>query len=37
MKPLDIPEWKYDNISMEFFIGLSSTPKGNDGIWVVID
>ncbi|XP_073223476.1 uncharacterized protein [Cicer arietinum] len=27
MQPLSIPEWKWDSISMDFFVGLPRTPK----------
>ena len=37
MQPLDIPEWKWDNISMDFVTGLPNTPRGHDAIWVVLD
>lgn len=37
MQLLDDPEWKWDNISMDFVIGLPNTAKGNDDIWVVMD
>jgi len=37
MTPLDVPEWKWDSISMDFVTSLPNTPKGNDAIWVVVD
>lgn len=37
MQPLDIPEWKLDNIHMDFVTGLSNTLRGSDVIWVVMD
>ena len=37
LKPLLIPKWKWDKISMDFILGLSKTPFGEDSIWVVID
>ena len=37
LQPLEIPQWKWDNISMDFLIGLPMTPKGFDSIWVVVD
>jgi len=37
MVSLDVPEWKWDSISMDFVTSLPNTPRGNDAIWVVID
>ena len=37
MQPLPIPEWKWENISMDFVTGLPKTPKGNNVIWVIVD
>nr|GEV28800.1 retrotransposon protein, putative, Ty3-gypsy subclass [Tanacetum cinerariifolium] len=37
LQPLDIPTWKWDQISMNFVIGLPHTFKKNDAIWVVVD
>ncbi|XP_050919640.1 uncharacterized protein LOC127137200 [Lathyrus oleraceus] len=37
MQLLDVPEWKWDNISMDFVTGLPNTAKGNDVIWVVMN
>ena len=30
---LEIPEWKWDQITMDFVIGLPKTTKGHDAIW----
>uniref|UniRef100_A0A2N9IE13 Integrase catalytic domain-containing protein n=1 Tax=Fagus sylvatica TaxID=28930 RepID=A0A2N9IE13_FAGSY len=32
-----IPEWKWENISMDFVCGLPRTSKNHDAIWVVVD
>ncbi|XP_058741055.1 uncharacterized protein LOC131613397 [Vicia villosa] len=37
MKPLEVPEWKWDSISMDFEIGLPNTSRGHDTIWVIVD
>jgi hypothetical protein len=37
LKPLEIPEWKWENISMDFVVGLPRSPRGKDVIWVIID
>jgi transposase InsO family protein len=37
LQPLPIPEWKWDNIGMDFITGLPRTKSGYDSIWVVVD
>ncbi|RHN78855.1 putative nucleotidyltransferase, Ribonuclease H [Medicago truncatula] len=37
MVPLDVPEWKWDSISMDFVTSLPNTPRGSDAIWVIVD
>jgi hypothetical protein len=34
---LSIPEWKWDNISMDFIMGLQMTARKFDSIWVIVD
>ncbi|KAL0561647.1 hypothetical protein IC582_002087 [Cucumis melo] len=37
LQPLSIPEWKWENVSMDFITGLSRTLRGFTVIWVVVD
>jgi hypothetical protein len=37
LQPLPIPTWKWDDISMDFIVGLPKIAKGIDSIWVIID
>ncbi|XP_060969706.1 uncharacterized protein LOC133036944 [Cannabis sativa] len=37
LQPLKLPEWKWEEISMDFVTGLPKTTKQHDAIWVVID
>nr|GEW08478.1 transposon Ty3-G Gag-Pol polyprotein [Tanacetum cinerariifolium] len=32
-----IPEWKWDNITMDFVTKLPKSPQGYDTIWVIVD
>jgi hypothetical protein len=34
---LSILEWKWDDISMDFIVGLSLTARKYDSIWVIMD
>nr|GEV45373.1 DNA/RNA polymerase superfamily protein [Tanacetum cinerariifolium] len=37
LQQLDIPFWKWDEISMDFVTGLPPTQRRHDAIWVVVD
>jgi hypothetical protein len=32
-----VPEWKWEEISMDFIVGLPRTHSGYDSIWVIVD
>ncbi|WVZ89652.1 LOW QUALITY PROTEIN: hypothetical protein U9M48_036031 [Paspalum notatum var. saurae] len=37
LQPLKVPEWKWEEITMDFIVGLPRTQKGYNSIWVVVD
>jgi hypothetical protein len=37
LHPLKIPEWKCEEIGMDFIMGLPRTSAGYDSIWVIMD
>jgi len=37
LQPLSIPGWKWEEVSMDFIVGLPTSVKGHDSIWVIVD
>jgi hypothetical protein len=37
LQPLSIPAWKWEDISMDFIVGLPLTDRKFNSIWVIID
>ncbi|KAI3730127.1 hypothetical protein L6452_18803 [Arctium lappa] len=37
LQSLVIPEWKWDNITMDFVTKLPKALRGNDTIWIIVD
>jgi len=37
LQPLDVPEWKWDSVSMDFVVSLPLTQWKNNVIWVIVD
>jgi hypothetical protein len=37
LQPLKIPEWKWEEIRMDFIVGLPHTQTGYDLIWIIVD
>jgi hypothetical protein len=37
LQPLSIPDWKWDDVSMDFIVGLSLTAHKYNSIWVIVD
>jgi hypothetical protein len=37
LQPLSIPEWKWEDICMDFIMGLPRTSCEHDSIWVIVD
>jgi len=34
---MDVPQWKWDFVSMDFVIGLPLTQRKHNSIWVIVD
>ena len=37
MQPLPVPQWKWENITMDFVYKLPRTRNGYDGVWMIVD
>jgi hypothetical protein len=37
LQPLSIHDWKWDDISMDFIVGLPLTARKFDSIWEIVD
>ena len=37
LNPLPIPQWKWDNITMDFVSGYPLTQRKHDAVWVIMD
>jgi hypothetical protein len=37
LQPLKIPEWKWEEIRVDFIVGFPRTQAGYDSIWVIVD
>jgi hypothetical protein len=37
LQPLPIPSWKWEDIYMDFIVGLPNTSRHHDSIWVIVD
>jgi hypothetical protein len=37
LQPLKIPQWKLEEVSMDFIVGLPTMHSGYDSIWIIVD
>jgi hypothetical protein len=37
LQPLEIPMWKWDDISKDFVVGFPRSQRAHDVIWVIVD
>jgi hypothetical protein len=36
LQPLQVPEWKWEEIAIEFIVGFSRTQFGYDSLWIIV-
>ena len=37
LQPLEVAEWKWEHVTMDFVTYLSRTLQGHDAVWVIVD
>jgi hypothetical protein len=37
LQPLQVPDWKWEEIAMDFIVGLPRTLSGYDSLWMIVD
>ena len=37
LQPLEVAEWKWEHITMDFMTHFPWTPQGHDAVWVIVD
>ena len=37
LQPMKIRQWKWEEVGMDFIVGLPHTQRGYDSIWVIVD
>ena len=37
LQPLEVAEWKWEHVTMDFVTHLPRTPWGHDAMWVIVD
>ena len=37
LQPLQLPDWKWEKITMNFVVGLPKTVPRQDALWVIVD
>ena len=37
LQPLEVAEWKWEHVMMDFVTHLPRTPRRHDAVWVIVD